>query len=172
MNEKDHRLSRNTQVELESSSFQFLFEEDTGYAEALQCLRKGTHRMWSKCDEYGQLVKDLAHLENRSGDSGGKRLKIQAFFAKNDSMIRKRGQKYVTECSSGHEDFHDVLDFESRTLLEADHDSLSQSAEVLEMFCLMARDRTGPDGVAACYGQGQKWAYSNVIEMHGRVQIK
>lgn len=144
--EKDYGLARDTRVEIESLVFQFLFEENTTGAnsEALQCLRKETYGTWRKCDDYGQFVKDLVDLERSSGDSRRERLKIQAYFAESDSMVGKGGQKYMTECWSGHEDFHDVLDFESRTISDVDHDSISQSAEVLEGIFLAALDRMRP----------------------------
>ncbi|KAF7590645.1 hypothetical protein BBP40_002597 [Aspergillus hancockii] len=123
--ERGYGLSRDVQAELDSLVMSFMFEENTvgANSEALQCLRKGSDgwKTWGKCEDYGVYVR--------------------AYFAKNDSMIENRGQKYVEECwfgEGGAEEFGDVLDFESATYAELEHDSLLQSAKVLESIFVHA----------------------------------
>lgn len=125
--ETEYGLPKDVQAELATLTVRFLFQEQSVGAndEALQCLRKGPRRTWGKCEDYALFVKELADAERRAGRA---RLKIQAYFAEEDSMIGKKGQRYVEECFSRRQD---VLDFESITVPGVDHDGLSQCAEVL-----------------------------------------
>ncbi|KAB8263268.1 hypothetical protein BDV32DRAFT_4143 [Aspergillus pseudonomiae] len=149
--ENEYGLSRDVQAELDSLTFQFMFEESTvgANSEALQCLRKGSDsgKTWGKCDDYGTYVKELANREGRRHRRAGEeKLKVRAYFAGNDSMIGKAGQEYVEECwACNTREFKDTLDFESGTFAELDHDSLVQSAEVLKSIFLHAGGTT-PDG--------------------------
>lgn len=135
--EHDYGLARDVQVELESLIFRFLFEESTvgANAEAMQCLRKGPQVTWGKCSDYAEFVRELAELEQRS--KPGARLKMQAYFAENDSMIGKKGQGYFEECWVE----QNVFDFEARTVPGVDHDSLSQCTEILEGVFLQIRGK-------------------------------
>lgn len=135
--ERDYGLARDMQVELETLIFRFLFEESTvgANAEALQCLRKGPPGTWGVCDDYAWFVTELAGRERSAGRR--RRLKVQAYFAENDSMIGKKGQGYMEECWRG----QDAVDFEAKTIPGVDHDSLSQCTEILERVFLEARAR-------------------------------
>lgn len=134
--ERDYGLTRDLQVELESLVSRFLFKENTvgANAEALQCLRKGPPGTWGICDDYAQFVRELVGRESADRRA---RLKVQMYFAENDSMIGKKGQAYMEECWED----QDVFDFEARRVLGTDHDSLSQCTEILERVFLEAKDR-------------------------------
>jgi hypothetical protein len=137
--EKDYGLSWDVQAELDGLVMKFMFEENTvgANSEALQCLRKGSDggKTWGKCEDYEVYVRELVTLERSRYEGGAGQLKVRAYFAGNDSMIGKKGQEYVEECWGGKEGtgaFEDVLNFESTTFAELEHDSLLQSAAVLE----------------------------------------
>jgi hypothetical protein len=124
--EREYGMPRDLQVELEKQAAHRLFKEDTVGAnvEVLQCLRK--RAPWGECDDYTQFVIDLAERERRASE--GVKLTVRAFFAESDIMIGKRGQAYFESCFKG---FGDVLQFESKTVLGENHDSMCFSPEVL-----------------------------------------
>jgi hypothetical protein len=125
--EQEYGLDRDVQIELEKLTAKFIFKESTVGAneEALQCVRKGAP--WLECDDYAQFAKSFADSERRRGDASGK-MRMRAYFAESDVMIGKTGQKYFENCFRR---FEDVLDFDSSTVLEENHDSLAFSPEVL-----------------------------------------
>ncbi|THC90765.1 hypothetical protein EYZ11_009765 [Aspergillus tanneri] len=147
--EEKHGLEYSVQTELEPLIYQFLFEESTEGAnlEALQCLQKGPPGSWGKCEDYREFVRELVELERRGGrcirESVRGKLVVRAYFAESDAMIGKRGQLYVEECWKGkvNGEFLDVLDFETRTVLGSDHDTVSLHTETLERVFLESAGR-------------------------------
>lgn len=125
--EQEYGLDREVQIELEKLTAKFIFKESTVGAneEALQCVRKGAP--WLECDDYTQFAKNLAESERRRGGTSDK-IRMRAYFAESDVMIGKTGQKYFENCFK---EFEDVLDFDSATIMEENHDSVAFSPEVL-----------------------------------------
>lgn len=126
--EQKYGLDREVQIELEKMTAKFIFKESTVGAneEALQCVRKGAP--WLECDDYTQFAKNFAESEKRRGDTSGK-IRMRAYFAESDVMIGKTGQKYFENCFKG---FEDVLNFDSATIMEENHDSVAFSPVILE----------------------------------------
>ncbi|CAG7961856.1 unnamed protein product [Penicillium olsonii] len=132
--EEHYGLSVDQQNEIDSSMMQSMFKENTvgANSEALQCLRKKPD-LWGKCENYEVFVKELIEREVARGPEGVP-LKVQAYFAEEDSMSGKKGQAYFERCWHQVEEGNlgNVLSFESTTVQGTDHDSLVQSARVWE----------------------------------------
>lgn len=114
----------------------YVFAEDMsgGNGEAMLCLKKGgSAGSWGVCDNYHTFVPELAAVWRRYLDFGHgnsdaaveskPKLKIQAYFAEDDIMIGKKGQRYV-ETSFSSPTCEDVLDFESFTIEGANHETI------------------------------------------------
>ncbi|KAL7972197.1 Alpha/Beta hydrolase protein [Trichoderma sp. SZMC 28014] len=133
-------VSRDFQIERESLAGKLIMKENTvgANSEALLCARKGEGWSWGECDDYATFVETLATAERqkRQMDSGTEshgKLKVRAYFAENDIMVGVGGQKYMEDCwGRGEGSVGDVLDFDSATIADTDHDSLVMSVEVLE----------------------------------------
>jgi hypothetical protein len=144
--ERDYGLSVELQQELGPLTFRSVFGENTvgANSEALLCLRKGPAGLWGECEDYTLFFRKLAELERsrRADGTGGNgdKLRISAYFAESDAMIGKRGQSYMEDCCRGNggDEFQDVLNFTTTTVSETDHDSVVQSAEVLEQIFISA----------------------------------
>jgi hypothetical protein len=132
--EDNYGLSMDQQNEISAAMMQFMFKENAAGSdsEAMQCLRKSPST-WGNCEDYNLFVRDLVERE-RERDRAGVPLKVNAYFAEEDSMIGKQGQAYFEKCwqQEGLGGLGDVLTFESTTIPGSDHDSLVQSAEVWE----------------------------------------
>ncbi|CAG8078476.1 unnamed protein product [Penicillium salamii] len=132
--EEHYGLSMEQQNEIDSSMMQFMFKENTvgANSEAMQCLRKKPD-LWGKCENYEVYVRELVEREKERGREGTP-LKVQAYFAVEDSMSGKKGQTYFEKCwqQAGNGDAEDVIKFETTTVEGTDHDSLVQSAKVWE----------------------------------------
>ncbi|QGA14021.1 hypothetical protein EYB26_001673 [Talaromyces marneffei] len=127
--EQEYGLEKDVQIELEKLTANFIFKESTLGAneEALQCLRKGAP--WLECDDYTKFANKFAESERRRRGGGSTaKIRMRAYFAESDVMIGKTGQKYFENCFKG---FEDVLDFDSNTVLEENHDSVAFSPVVL-----------------------------------------
>lgn len=147
--EEDYGLARDVQKELDGLTVKMLFGEATVGAndEALLCVRKGGS--WGVAGDYEDFVSEMVDLErDRRGDAGDAagevRLKVRTYFAESDAMIGKGGQKYVEGCWQGGQEggYLDVLDFQTMTVTGTDHDSITQSVEVLQRVFLDAGGRT------------------------------
>lgn len=145
--ESEYGLSMELQKELQPQTLKAMLGENIVGAdsEALCCLRKGPAGLWGECDDCAVFVKKLAELERsrRGAEDGGanrEKLRIRAYFAETDAMIGKKGQSYMEGCwkGNGGDEFQDVLDFETTTVKETDHDSVVQFVEVLKQIFLSA----------------------------------
>lgn len=140
-------VHQSLQVQIEKRMFKAMFNENTVGAndEALQCLRRGGFS-WGACDNYAEFVKELVGRERsrKSAAASGQehaRLKVRAYFAEDDSLIGEQGQEYMEACWTQEAlgDTGDVLDFESSTIENTDHDSVVQLIDVLEQVLMDAR---------------------------------
>lgn len=136
----EYDVSRDFQVELESLLGKRIMKENTvgANSEALLCARKGKGWSWGECDDYATFVETLVtaerqkHQTDSNTRSHGK-LRIRAYFAENDVMVGVGGRKYMENCWRRQDgSLNDVLDFESATIADTDHDSLVLSVNVLE----------------------------------------
>jgi hypothetical protein len=145
--EENYGLGLDRQVEIDSAMMQNMFKEDTvgANSEALQCLRKKPDT-WGVCEDYDVFVKKFLELEKERGRSGVP-LKVQTYFAEEDSMSGKKGQAYFEKCWAQAEagDLGTVLKFESTTIPGSDHDGLVQSAEVWERILKDVKQTVGGD---------------------------
>jgi hypothetical protein len=136
----EYDVPRDFQIELESLIGKTITKENTvgANSEALLCVRKGKGWSWGECNDYATFVETLAKAERRkyqvdSNAESHPRLKIRAYFAEEDVMIGVGGQKYMEECwGRGEGSLGDVLDFDSATIADTDHDSVVQCIEALE----------------------------------------
>ncbi|KAH7137364.1 hypothetical protein B0J13DRAFT_77570 [Dactylonectria estremocensis] len=139
-------LPRDVQAEIDTQVFKAMFDENTvgANSEALQCLKKGQSWSWGNCEDYETFVRELVIRERDrrtagQGNEGSAKLKVTTFFAETDVMIGKKGQVYMETCLRGKDgEFQDVLDYETHTVSGSDHDSLVQSAAVLEQLFTIA----------------------------------
>lgn len=142
----DFGISRDVQIELAKLTTMSMFSEATvgANSEAMLCLKKGESGRWGICDDYAEFVNQLVDLERSRGISGNEdeakpKLKVKAYFGETDAMIGKKGQNYFEECwKEKNGEFYNILDFVSETIDGEDHDSLTQSAEVLQRIFIDA----------------------------------
>jgi pimeloyl-ACP methyl ester carboxylesterase len=108
----------------------YVFAENVEGAshEALLCLRKGT-TTWGQWRDIDEAVLRIAHNEltrrqTRESESGGEeKLKFQIYFAQNDEMIGKGGQRWLEACfwQGG---VSDSITFESEVVPGTDHNDV------------------------------------------------
>jgi len=106
-------------------------EDSTGSNdEALLCLKKHDVGVWGACENYETFVPDLAKVFSAQQDPS--KLKIQAYFAVDDIMIGKGGQKYFNACFSK-EACGQYIDYESSTVDGVNHETIGDPTKgVLE----------------------------------------
>ncbi|KAH8688440.1 Alpha/Beta hydrolase protein [Ilyonectria robusta] len=141
-----YQLPRDVQIEIDALVMKKVFEENTvgANSEALQVLKKGPALSWGKCEDYEIFVREVVDRERNRRSAGNNegmpKLKVAAYFAETDALVGPKGQAYMEECWKGKEEgeFGDVIDFETHTVHGADHDSVMQSAVVLEKLFIAA----------------------------------
>lgn len=141
-----YHLPRDVQIEIDALVMKKVFEENTvgANSEALQVLKKGPALSWGKCEDYETFVREVVDRERDRRSAGNNegiaKLKVAAYFAETDALVGPKGQAYMEECWKGKEEgeFGDVIDFETHTVHGADHDSVMQSAVVLEKLFIAA----------------------------------
>ncbi|KAL4971639.1 alpha/beta-hydrolase [Aspergillus desertorum] len=124
--ERDYGVPHGEQAELSRLAARFMFAEGTVGAnrEALQCLRKENGDDWGECNDYASFARTISAVEQNTS----RRITLRAFFAAEDAMIGRRGQKYLEH-----------IDFVSTTVDRTDHDSVAQSVEVWEAIFKLVR---------------------------------
>lgn len=116
----------------------FVFAEDIGGAsdDALLLLKRtGVAQPWGSWGDIDNAVVLLAAQEaGIERPSGGKPLRIEAFYAESDRMIGERGAKWFGQCFE--EGKRGVIEFEGRTWPGTDHDGiLNRRFGLLERWC-------------------------------------
>ncbi|KAK2609201.1 hypothetical protein QQS21_002283 [Conoideocrella luteorostrata] len=109
-----------------------MFLENTAGAnsEARQCLKKEGKGMRGVYEELDVFVQDLVAQERNRAQEG--KLRVKVFFAEDDVMIGKGGQRYMDACWDHESEFADVLEYSSATVENTDHDNVIMTAAVLE----------------------------------------
>ena len=106
----------------------YVFAENVEGAshEALLCLRKGT-TTWGEWRDIDEAVLKIAHNERTrqqtSGGKGGGKLRFQVYFAQNDEMTGKGGQKWLESCFR-QDGVSDSLIFEGEVVAGTDHNDV------------------------------------------------
>lgn len=143
-----------------------LFTEDTRGAndEARLCLKKGPPGLWGACDDYAAFVRDLAtqERERRRNQQGAPqpqsqpqsqpppKLRVRVFFAASDAMSGPSGQAYMEACWQDARPggaLADVLQVETATVADTDHDEVAGDLATLESI-FAAAGGVRPDAAA------------------------
>ena len=112
----------------ESILTRYVFAENVEGAshEALLCLRKGNIR-WGNWENTGEAISKIATNEKarmqEQRPNENEKLKIHAFFAENDEMIGKGGQKYFEECFAAPQE-QEYIEFRSHVIAGTDHNDV------------------------------------------------
>jgi hypothetical protein len=112
---------------IDKLSMKHRFAEDiTGVNdEAKLCLRKCDDADWGEARDYAACIRSIAQNERtlQQQNSGGAKLKVEAFFSDSDIMIGKRGQEYFEQCWQ-QDVCKESLDFATKTYPNTTHDSV------------------------------------------------
>ncbi|KAL5336979.1 Alpha/Beta hydrolase protein [Aspergillus crustosus] len=129
--ERDYGVPVKESAELSELAVQYMFSEETvgGNGEALQCLRKTKGSDWGACEDYAGCARTLGQQEREGGGRGS--VKLRVYHAETDSMVGKKGQRYVDECWNLGEGY-DGIEYTARMVKGTDHDTVSQAVEVWE----------------------------------------
>ncbi|GAB7338129.1 hypothetical protein MBLNU457_4485t1 [Dothideomycetes sp. NU457] len=113
--------------EVEKMAIKYLFAEGTGVNdEAPFVLQKNMPaEYWGAASDYEGLVRDLIKSEKgrRSENLHQERLRFRAYFAESDMLIGEGGKEYFERCFRGADGIEEVIDYQSETVPESNHDS-------------------------------------------------
>lgn len=106
----------------------YIFLEDIEGAsdEVLLCLQKGKNLWgegWKDYDELARKVAEQEKIFRAAHPVAGRNLTIQCFFASADQLVGTKGQQWLEGCWTA-EIRGPLIDFESETVPDTDHNSL------------------------------------------------
>lgn len=86
--------------ELDKVVFKFAFAECTkgGNDEARLCLKSVEGCHWDACEDYEECVLKLKESWEKRVQEGGRKLRVNILFGKEDAMIGVKGRKYWEDC--------------------------------------------------------------------------